>query len=355
MTIFTEEDPLELESGVTLSPVEAAYETFGSLSANKDNAILICHPLYGDSHVARVENDPNAGWWDDLVGEGKYIDTSKYFVICPNILGGCKGTTGPSSINPSTQKPWGSQFPLITVKDMVNVQAKLVQELGISVLHSVIGPSMGGCLAMEWAVSRREEVKSVISIVACGRLHPLGMGYHHVMKQAIRQDPFFSKGDYYDEEGPKQGLAAAASLIEVICRSEEYMWDKFDRRYSGSLHKGHVFEIEHYLTFKSSHLVQNFDANSFLSYIEAMDLHDISRGFNSFEEALATIKSKILVASCPSDIAYPPYLQEEIVKGINQAGGDAKLIQIESAIGHDAFFSEITKIGPAIKDFLETI
>ncbi len=396
-TLFSAEQPLVLECGRSLGPVTVAYETFGQLSANRDNVVLVCHALTGDSHVCGrySADDPRPGWWDEAVGPGKVVDTNRYFVLCANVLGGCQGTTGPASVNPATGQPWGTDFPLVTVRDMVRVQAALLDRLGIARVVAAMGGSLGAMQAIEWAVTYPDRILGVIPMAGAGHFHPQGIAYNEVQRQAIQTDPEFRGGHYYPGPGPVRGLATARMLGMITYRSDESMWQQFDRRVRpahligrkaedwdegyGSrpttvggpgaegipvpaggpgerdLDRGFgiAYEVESYLHYNGQALVRRFDANSYLYLSKAMDLHDISRGYASMAAAYARIKAEALVIGIRSDILFPPYLQQEMAAGITAAGGQATYLEMDSPWGHDAFLVDFPLVAGAVSEFLE--
>lgn len=354
--------PLILQSGRTLGPITVAYETYGQLNAAHDNAVLICHALTGDAHVAgrHAPTDRKPGWWDELVGPGKAVDTDRYFVICSNVLGGCQGTTGPSSINPATGQPYALTFPTITTRDMVSVQAAMLDRLGIERLHSVIGGSLGAMQALEWAVTYPERVGSVIPMAGASRFHPQGIAFNEVQRQAIIADPNFQGGQYYGTPGPVAGLATARMLGMITYRSDASMWQQFgrevrpDAQSSGELDRGMsiTYQVESYLHHQGESLVKRFDANSYLYLSRAMDLHDISRGHGTLAAAHARITAPTLVVAVRSDLLFPPYLQQETYQGIVQGGGRAAYLELDSDWGHDSFLVDIPMLAPAVRTFL---
>ncbi len=362
--VATPENPLVLESGRSLAHVTLCYETFGRLNAARDNAILVCHALTGDSHVAGRYDpaDRKPGWWDAAVGQGKALDTNRYFVICSNVLGGCQGSTGPSSINPETGRPYGLDFPIITVRDMVRAQARLIDLLGIRQLHAVVGGSLGAMQTLEWAVTYPDRVRGIIPIGGAGRFHPQGIAFNEVQRQAILNDPDFRGGQYYGTPGPVRGLATARMLGMITYRSDESMWQQFGREVrqpeSGSdLERGFniTYQVESYLHYQGQALVKRFDANSYLYLSRAMDLQDLGRGFPSYEAAHANIRARVLSIGIRSDLLFPTYLQQETVRLVREAGGQADYLEMDSPWGHDAFLVDFHLIAEPIRAFLEAL
>ena len=354
---------LLLECGKKIGPVTVAYETYGTLNEQKDNAILICHALSGDAHVAgrHKPDDKKPGWWDEMVGDGKGFDTLKYFVICSNVLGGCKGTTGPASINPKTNKPYGTSFPIVTISDMVNVQAKLIEHLGIKTLLCVAGGSMGGMQAMEWAISHPEKVKSAMIIASTSRLSPQAIAFDTVGRNAITSDAAWENGNYYEKgKQPERGLAIARMIGHITYLSDKSMHQKFGRTLIES--KGeykydfaHEFEVESYLEYKGATFVERFDANSYLYITKAIDYYDLSQKYGSLKKAFESVQCKSLVVSFTSDWLYPPYQSKEIVKALLDNDKPVTYCEIESSYGHDAFLLEFEHMKKIIKSFLSAI
>ena len=344
--LFDAENPLKLECGQTLSPVNVAYETYGTLSEKKDNAILIIHALTGDAHVAgkHKESDRKPGWWESMVGPGKAFDTNKYFIICSNCLGGCSGTTGPGNINPATNKPYGLEFPMITISDMVDVQQKLVEHLGIDTLLAVAGGSMGGMQCLDWTVRYPDKVRGLIFIASSARLNAQGIAFNAVARNAITQDRNFQNGQYYDSEIPANGLSIARMIAHITYLSEEAMHLKFGRRLQNAEDYQYIFEkefqVESYLDYQGSSFVERFDANSYLYITKALDYYDLARSFSSLEESLARATCRSLIVSFSSDWLFPPEQGKQIVDGLIRNGKDASYANIESPFGHDSFLLE---------------
>lgn len=360
--IATPESTLVLEGGDQLGSVTLCYEAWGALSATRDNTILICHALTGDAHAAGryAESDRKPGWWDAAIGPGKVIDTDRYFVLCTNVLGGCQGSTGPSSINPATGQPWGPEFPVVTVRDMVTAQARLLDQLGIARLHAVIGGSLGGMQALEWAATFPERVARVVTIGGAGRFHPQGIAFNEVQRQAILHDPGYQEGRYYGSAGPIHGLATARMLGMITYRSDPSMWTQFGReRVDGAPPLARpdelAFQVESYLHYQGQALVDRFDANSYLYLTRAMDLMDLGRGRESYEGAHARIQAKLLSIGIASDLLFPTYLQRETVDLVKAAGGEARYVEMTSIWGHDAFLVDWDEIGGVVGAFLDGI
>lgn len=355
-------EPLALESGRTLPWVTLCYETFGQLSPRGDNVILVCHALTGDSHVAGRyrPDDPKPGWWDTVVGPGKALDTNRYFIICSNVLGGCQGSTGPNCANPETGRPYGLDFPIVTPRDMVRAQARLLDRLGVRQLVAVIGGSLGAMQTLEWAATYPDRMRGIIPIGGAGRFHPQGIAFNEVQRQAILSDPDFRGGQYYGSPGPVRGLATARMLGMITYRSDESMWKQFNREVRGAgspLDRGFevTYQVESYLHHQGRSLVERFDANSYLYLSKAMDLMDLGRGRGSYEAAHGLIKAKVLSIGIRSDLLFPTYLQRETVELVRRAGGGAEYLEMDSPWGHDAFLVEFHLIADAVRSFLESL
>jgi homoserine O-acetyltransferase len=344
----------QLELGGILQDVTVAYETRGQLDANRGNVVLVTHALTGDSHVAKVESgDPVKGWWDGLVGPGAGLDTREYFVICSNVLGGCRGTTGPSSSNPVTGHPYGSAFPVITVKDMVHLQKILMDHLQIRRLACVIGGSLGGMQALQWAVSYPTAVEKAIVIASPGRTSPQSIAYNEVQRQAVMADPNWRGGDYYGYEPPLRGLAIARMLGMITYHSPASMERKFGRKARRLPGEPDVrFEVEDYLHYHGEKLTMRFDPNSYVCLTRAMDLFDAGSGYPSYRHALERIHASVLVVGIRSDILYPTFQQRELARDLRVAGVRAAYRELDSPWGHDAFLIETWVLGAVIQEFL---
>jgi homoserine O-acetyltransferase len=333
-----------------------AYETYGSLNAQKSNAILVTHAFSGDAHVAgfhRGEKEP--GWWDDLVGPGKGIDTNQYFVICSNVLGGCKGSTGPSSLNPQTGKPYALDFPLISIGDMVNAQRRLIDYLGIERLLAVVGGSMGGMQVLQWMVSYPDRIRAAIPIATTLKHTPQQIAFNEVGRQAIMGDSDWKNGTYYGGKPPAKGLAVARMIGHITYMSDASMAEKFGRRtkpHSEPFKFGADFEVEGYLRYRGDSFVKRFDANSYLYITKAIDNFNLLNG-HSLGSIFRGLKAKVLVLAFKSDWLYPAYQSQEIVKALKLAGVDASYCEIHSTYGHDAFLLEIEQETSLIRNFLK--
>jgi homoserine O-acetyltransferase len=354
---------LILESGQRLGPVTIAYETYGQLDKDAGNAVIVFHALSGNSHAAGVysDRDEKPGWWDNMVGPGKGIDTDKYFVVCSNILGSCYGSTGPCSINPATGKPYGLSFPLITVADMARAQKRLLDQLGIKQVLCAIGGSIGGMQALEWAVSYPEVVRSVVPIASTCRRSALSIGLSEAQRQAIMADPNWKAGDYYGQEPPNKGLALARIIGHITYLSEASMERKFGRRLQENSAFGFDFstdfQVESYLHYQGQKFVERFDANSYLYITKAMDYFDLGeqRGDGSLVKALSRARAKFLVVSFSSDWLYPTAQSREMVKAMKLAGRDVSFCEIKTDFGHDSFLLAHEQLTRLISGFLKRI
>jgi len=355
-------DGMLLDSGIKFGPITLAYETYGELNKEKDNAVLISHALTGDAHVAgcHSEDDDKPGWWDIMVGPGKGIDTEKFFVICSNILGSCMGSTGPSSIHPDTQTPYGMSFPVVTIRDMVNAQRLLIDYLGIEKLLSVVGGSIGGMQVLEWCVQYPDMVFSAIPLATTTRHSALAIAFNEVARQAIIADPNWQKGDYYqNEQIPDLGLAVARMIGHITYLSDESMRLKFGRELQEkndfSFNFDADFQVESYLRYQGKKFVERFDANSFLYITKAADYFDLENqhGSGSAVEAFSKARAKFLVASFTSDWLYPTYQSRSMVKAMKKCGLDVSFCEIEAECGHDAFLLPNERLSSLINGFLD--
>lgn len=346
---------LLLESGQKLGPITVAYETYGKLNTTKSNAILVVHAFSGDAHAAGFyEGDKKPGWWDDMIGPGKALDTEKYFVICSNVIGGCKGSTGPVSINPKTNREYALDFPMITISDMVTVQKQLIEHLGIEKLLSVIGGSMGGMQVLQWAVQYPDKIKSAIPIATALKHSPQQIAFDEVGRQAIMADPDWQNGHYYGAGQPEKGLAVARMIGHITYMSDRSMEEKFSRKlreknYTFSFKTD--FEVEGYLRYRGDSFVKRFDANSYLYITKAMDYFDLSG--KKFVIKDKKIFPRFLVIAFKSDWLYPAYQSEDIVRILKVNNVDTTYCKINSTYGHDAFLLEIEEETRLIKSFLE--
>jgi len=356
-TQFARFDSLSLDCGSRLAPVTVAYETYGELNAARTNAILVTHAFSGDAHAAGAHAvTGRAGWWDNMIGPGRAFDTDRYFIVCSNILGGCAGTTGPSSFDPATGKPYAMAFPVITVSDIVRLQKKLIDHLGIPRLLSVAGGSMGGMQALEWAVAYPETVASAIPIATTYRHSAQQIAFNEVGRQAVMFDPDWASGNYYGGEPPRRGLAVARMVGHITYMSDSSMKEKFGRRLRGKDALGFdfsaEFEVESYLRYRGGQFVERFDANSYLYITKAMDYFDLAAGYGSVAAALERAQARFLVVSFSSDWLYPPYQSEEIVRALRSRNRDVAYCELSSQYGHDAFLLEVEEQTEIVRGFL---
>ncbi|MBN2590994.1 MAG: homoserine O-acetyltransferase [Sedimentisphaerales bacterium] len=358
--VVEQEEPLQLDCGKTLAPIDVAYETYGTLNEKGDNVILICHALSGNAHVAGINNpdDKKPGWWDNMVGPGKSIDTNKYYVICSNFLGGCSGTTGPGSENPTTSRPYGLDFPIITIADMVRVQKLFLDKLGIKGLLAVIGGSIGGMQVLQWTILYPDFMKAAIPIATTTHLGAQSIAFDAVGRNAILADPNFSGGRYTSENSPSHGLAIARMIGHITYLSEKGMREKFGRELRNSSSYNYdlnsEFAVETYLDYQGQSFVERFDANSYLYITKASDYFDLKNGNNSLSEAFAKAKCRFLVISFTSDWLFTPEQSKTIVNALVANGKDASFCDIYSPYGHDAFLLEAETLGSFISGFLES-
>jgi len=359
---FADTVPMTLDSGEQLGPITLAYETYGHLNKEKDNAILICHALSGDAHASSCQSDmdENPGWWDECIGPGKAFDTDRFFVICSNVLGGCRGSTGPSSINPRIGKPYGLSFPVVTIADMVRAQKHLIDYLEIDKLLAIAGGSMGGMQVLQWAVSYPQRVRAVLPIATTARHSPMLIAFDEVGRQAIYADPNWNGGDYYQGPRPNAGLAVARMVGHITYLSETSMHHKFGRRLKEREHFGYDFEtdfeVESYLRYRGNKFTERFDANSYLYVTKAMDYFDLSNGHGDLATAFADSAAiTYLVVSFTSDWLYPPYHSKELVGVLTAAGADVSYCNVESSWGHDAFLLEVETMTSLVSNFLDRV
>lgn len=358
-TLIEHFDSLPLDCGETLTSVQAAYEIYGTLNEEKSNAILVLHAFTGDAHAAGIDHEGKPGWWANMIGPGKAFDTDLYAVICTNVLGGCRGTTGPASINSATGKPYGLSFPGITISDMVRLQKLLMDRLGIGKLLAVAGGSMGGMQALEWAVSYPDSVEACLPIASTARHSAQQIAFNETGRQAIMADPDFNNGDYYEGRLPARGLSVARMVGHITYMSDESMREKFGRRLrnraSFSFDFGTDFEVESYLRYRGSQFVGRFDANSYLYITKAMDYFDLTGNTPSLAAALEQAKSRFLVISFTSDWLYPSYQSLEIVNALRSRNHDVTYCELSSNYGHDAFLVDVGEQTEIVRGFLARV
>lgn len=358
---WTTDVPLRLDCGRSLSPITQVYETYGTLSPARDNAVLIFHALTGDAHAAGYHDpgDARPGWWDIMIGPGKGFDTDRYFVICVNVLGGCKGSTGPGSVNPETGAPYGLDFPILTLGDMVRAQERLITHLGIERLLAVAGGSMGGMMALDWALRYPERTASVIAIATMARLTAQGIAFNEVGRQAIMSDPNWRRGAYYGEHSPEAGLAVARMIAHITYLSNQQMHRKFGRRLQDRDALGYdfgtEFQVESYLRYQGNAFVRRFDANTYLYITKAIDYFDLANGKASLVEALEGYRAESLVVSFSSDWLFPTEESRELVRALQANGVPTTFMEIPSDYGHDAFFLPNDELSEAVDGFLSHV
>jgi homoserine O-acetyltransferase len=340
---------IALDCGATLAPVDVAYETYGELNARKNNAVLVLHAFTGDAHAAGTDKSTGAvGWWDSMIGPGKGFDTDKYFVISSNILGGCRGTSGPASINPETGCPYAMSFPPVTIPDMVRLQKMLVEHLGIERLLAVAGGSMGAMQALQWALAYPDALAASIPIAGTARHSPQQIAFNEVGRQAIMADVDWNEGDYYGKRPPARGLAVARMVGHITYMSDASMREKFGRR----LREQDQFEVESYLRYRGSQFVDRFDANSYIYITKAMDYFDLTAGRPSLSAAFDGVKSRFLVISFTSDWLYPSYQSLDIVRALRGRNCDVAYCDLPSTYGHDAFLVHVAEQAELVRGFL---
>ncbi len=350
-------DEMVLESGQKLGPITLAYETYGNPDQNSGNAILALHAFSGDAHAAGYyKGDEKPGWWDDMIGPGKALDTDKYFVICSNVIGGCKGSTGPSSINPETGEPYALDFPVITIADMVNAQKHLIDHLGIDKLLCVTGGSMGGMQALQWVAAYPDRIRSAVPIATALKHSPQQIAFNEVGRQAVMADPAWNHGQYYGKSRPERGLAIARMIGHITYMSDKSMETKFSRKlkekdYSYGFQTD--FEVEGYLRYQGDSFVKRFDANSYLYITKAIDYFDLAG--QKLIPTGTNIDVRFLVIAFQSDWLYPPYQSQNIVRKLKMRHIDATYIEIKSTYGHDAFLLEVEEETMLIRHFLNRL
>ncbi|MGI8524619.1 MAG: homoserine O-acetyltransferase MetX [Pseudolabrys sp.] len=357
---FGHELPLRLDAGVSIAPFQVAYKTYGKLNEARSNAILVCHALTGDQHVANQHPvTGKAGWWETLVGPGKPIDTERYFVICPNVLGGCMGTTGPSSTNPATGKPWGLEFPVITIRDMVRAQAMLLDRLGIDTLFAAAGGSMGGMQVLEWASSYPDRVFAALPIACATRHSAQNIAFHEVGRQAIMADPEWRGGRYLLEgTNPRRGLAVARMGAHITYLSDAALHRKFGRKFQDRENPTFSFdadfEVESYLRHQGISFVERFDANCYLYLTRAMDYFDLAADHNNVvSNAFKQSPTRFCVISFTSDWLFPTSESRAMMHALNAAGARVSFAEIVTDKGHDAFLLEEPELFAIVRGFLD--
>jgi len=384
---YTSTEPFVFESGQSLPGFTLRYETYGTLNAERSNAVLICHALSGDHHCAGMHSpaDRKPGWWNNLIGPGKPVDTNRFFVLCANVIGGCQGSTGPLSIDPDTGKPYGMRFPFVTIRDMVRTQKRWLDGIGVPSIHAVIGGSMGGMLALQWAVEFPGLVNRVIVMATTARESAQGIAFNEVGRQAIMQDPAWNQGDYPGNGGPRVGLAIARMMAHITYLSDAGLDRKFGRRRrhrhtpripatvaapdATAIGAGEPeadssaqdpasaadfeFEIESYLRHQGQSFINRFDANSYLCITRAIDHFDLAPGDVTLEQAFAPVQAETLVIGFTSDWLFPPEQNREIALALLRAGKKANYAELNTDLGHDSFLLESPQLYNLVRSFLE--
>jgi len=348
------------KSGQTLPSFTLRYETYGSLNATRDNAVLVCHALSGDHHCAgwHAPGDPKPGWWNNLIGPGKAIDTRRFFVVCANVLGGCQGSTGPASLDPETGRPYGLRFPFVTIRDMVHAQKLLLDHLGVAQLYAVVGGSMGGMLAMLFAIEFPALTRRQIVMASTSRESAQAIAFNEVGRQAIMEDPGWSHGDYPRDGGPRVGLAIARMMAHITYLSDAGMDRKFGRRKRDTA-GGEAytfdpqFEVESYLRHQGQSFINRFDANSYLYISRALDQFDLAHAYGSLEQAFAPVQAESLVIGFTSDWLFPPEQNRQIALALLRAGKRASYAELSTDLGHDSFLLESEALYALVRGFLE--
>ncbi len=356
-----DERAVQLESGQFFGPLNIRYETYGRLNSDKSNAVLIIHAFSGDAHAAgrHSPEEKTPGWWDSMIGSGKAFDTNLYFIICSNIFGGCAGTTGPGSIDPKTGNPYGLHFPVITIEDMVKVQKKLVDYLGIKCLLAIAGGSMGGMQVLEWSIAYPDMLRTAIVIASTSRLSAQGIAFDAVGRNAIMSDPHWNGGNYYGQKNmPAKGLAIARMIGHITYLSDKSMRIKFGRKLQAAadfnFDFSDQFQVESYLEYQGDKFVERFDANSYIYLSKAMDYYDFSTRFGDMDTALLRSRCSYLLISYSSDWLFPPYQSRDLVYAMIRQGKDVSYTELDSPYGHDAFLLETGRQEIIISSFLKS-
>ncbi len=357
---FVHQQPFTFKSGQVIPGFTLRYETYGTLNATRDNAVLICHALSGDHHCAgwHSTEDRKPGWWNNLIGPGKAVDTDRFHVICANVLGGCQGSTGPSSLNPATGTPYGTSFPFVTIHDMVRAQKLLLDHLGVLQLHAVIGGSMGGMQAQLFAIEYPQFVRRVIAMATTARESAQAIAFNEVGRQAIMQDPAWNRGNYSKDGGPRVGLAIARMMAHITYVSDASMDRKFGRRKKDSAHADAYtfepqFEVEGYLRYQGQSFINRFDANSYLYITRALDQFDLAQAHGSLEAAYAAVEAETLIVGFTSDWLFPPDQNRALALALLRAGKRASYAELDTDLGHDSFLLESEELYTLVRGFLD--
>jgi homoserine O-acetyltransferase len=357
---FVFSQPFTFKSGQVIPGFTLRYETYGTLNATRDNAIVICHALSGDHHCAgwHSTEDRKPGWWNNLIGPGKAVDTRRFFVVCANVLGGCQGSTGPSSINPETGRPYGILFPFVTIRDMVRAQKLLLDHLGVAEVHGIIGGSMGGMQALLFAIEYPRFIRRVLAMATTGRESAQAIAFNEVGRQAIMQDPAWNHGDYTRDGGPRVGLAIARMMAHITYVSDASMDRKFGRRKKDGAHSDvytfdQQFEVEGYLRHQGQSFINRFDANSYLYITRALDAFDLAHAYGSLEAAFAPVEAQTLIVGFTSDWLFPPEQNRSLALALLRSGKKASYAELATDLGHDSFLLESEELYTLVRGFLE--
>jgi homoserine O-acetyltransferase/O-succinyltransferase len=352
--------PFTFESGQTLPGFTLRYETYGRLNAARDNVIVICHALSGDHHCAGINSpaDRKPGWWNNLIGPGKAVDTTRFFVVCANVLGGCVGSTGPSSVNPETGRAYGIAFPFVTIRDMVRSQKLLLDDLGVTSLYAVIGGSMGGMLVLQWGLEFPAYTRRMLAMATTAREGAQAIAFNEVGRQAIIQDPAWNQGDYPRDGGPRVGLAIARMMAHITYLSDASLDRKFGRKKKDNADRAAYsfdvqFEVESYLRHQGESFINRFDANSYLYITRALDHFDLAASHGSLETAFAPVEAETLVVGFTSDWLFPPEQNRSIALALLRAGKRASYAELDIDLGHDSFLLESPQLYDLVRGFLE--
>ncbi len=357
---FVYQQPFTFKSGQNIPQFTLRYETYGRLNATRDNVVVVFHALSGDHHCAgwHSPEDRKPGWWNNLIGPGKAVDTGRFFVVCANVLGGCQGSTGPSSINPETGRPYGVLFPFVTIRDMVRSQKLLLEHLGVVELHAVIGGSMGGMLALLFSIEYPRFVRRVVAMATTARESAQAIAFNEVGRQAIMQDPAWNHGDYPRDSGPRVGLAIARMMAHITYVSDASMDRKFGRRKRNSAKTDAYtfepqFEVEGYLRYQGQSFINRFDANTYLYITRALDEFDLAHAYGSLEAAFAPVEAQTLVVGFASDWLFPPEQNRALALALLRASKRASYAELATDLGHDSFLLESEELYGLVRGFLE--
>lgn len=356
---FVSNEPFLFENGGSIPSLTIRHETYGRLNAARDNAVLICHALSGDHHCAGVHSimDAKPGWWNNIIGPGKPVDTDRFFVVCSNCLGGCVGSTGPSSVNPATGRPYGLDFPQLTIRDMVRAQKKLLDHLGIARLYAIVGGSMGGMQALQWMIDYPDYVAKVVALATTARQSAQAIAFDEVGRSAIMQDPGWNNGRYEKGQGPNVGLSVARMMAHITYLSDQSMEEKFGRSRTENVGAdkspfGTEFEVERYLRYQGQSFINRFDANTYLYFTKALDRFDLYGESGSLEESFASVKAKVLNVGFTSDWLYPPAQNRTLVHALLRCGRDATYAELNMSLGHDSFLVHAPELYRLVSGFL---